>query len=66
MEYTIIKKARTNFLDATGGGVDGYRIYYQMSDGLTDYVEIPKAQFSVDAVRQAIEEQIESHIELMS
>jgi len=66
MEYTIGKRRRTNFLDETGVAVDGYRVYYTMSDGTTDYVEIEKNQFSAEAVKALIEEEITVHEELAS
>jgi len=66
MEYTIGKRERTNFIDQRGVAVDGYRIYYTMADGTLDYVEIEKNQFSAEAVKKAIEEEIAVHEELMS
>jgi hypothetical protein len=66
MEYKIGKRVRTNFLDETGVAVDGYRVYYTMVDGMVDYVEIEKNQYSADAVKAAIEEEIGEHEQLMS
>lgn len=66
MEYRIGRRVRTNFLDRSGLSVDGYRVYYEMSDGMTDYVEIPKAQFSAGVVKEAIEEQIKAHEEIVA
>lgn len=66
MEYTIGKRERTNFLDNRGRAVDGYRIYYTMSDGTVDYVEVEKQAFSADTVKTMIEEEIALHEELMS
>jgi len=65
MDYKIGKRERTNFLDQRGVAVDGYRIYYQMADGTLDYVEIEKNQFSAEAVRRLIEEEITVHEELV-
>ncbi len=65
MDYTIGKRERTNFLDVTGHAVDGYRVYYTMSDGTVDYVEIEKGQYSADNVRAAIEAEIEEHVKLL-
>lgn len=65
MNYAIGKRERTNFLDQRGVAVDGYRIFYTMADGATDYVEIEKNQFSAEAVKAAIEAEIAVHEELM-
>jgi len=65
MNYTIGKRVRTNFLDDTGHAVDGYRVYYTMADGMVDYVEIEKNQYTADNVRAAIEAEIEEHVKLL-
>ena len=66
MNYEIGKRERTNFLDERGRGTDGYRVFYTMEDGTVDYVEVPKASFSAETVKAAIEEAIKVHTELMS
>jgi len=66
MDYTIGKRQRTNFLDVTGHAVDGYRVYYTMSDGTVDYVEVEKSQYTADNVRAAIEAEIEEHEKLLA
>lgn len=66
MEYKIGKRVRTNFLDETGVAVPGYRIYYTMSDGTVDYVEVEKNQFSAEAVKAMIEAEIVEHEKLAS
>lgn len=66
MEYKIVKRTRTSFIDETGVSVDGYRVHYVMPDGTSDYVEIAKTQFSPDVVKAAIEEAITVHEDLMS
>lgn len=65
MEYIIGKRLRTNFLDQTGHAVDGYRVYYEMRDGMVDYVEIEKSQYDAENVRAMIEAEIEEHVALM-
>ena len=65
MNYKIGKRERTNFLDSRGRAVDGYRVYYEMTDGTVDYVEVEKNDFSGDKVRAMIEEEIALHEELM-
>jgi len=65
MEYTIGKRLRTNFLDLTGHAVDGYRVYYTMTDGTVDYIEIEKSQYSAKNARAMIEAEIEEHVKLL-
>ena len=61
MEYTIGVRERTNFLDARGHAVDGYRVWFEMEDGTPDYVEIEKGQYTAEKVRNAIESVIQDH-----
>lgn len=61
MDYTIGKRERTNFLDERGRGTDGYRVWFRMSDGTIDYVQIEKAQFNSANVKAAIEAAIIEH-----
>ena len=65
MEYTIGVRERTNFLDARGHAVDGYRVWFTMDDGTPDYVEIEKAQYIAENVKKAIEEAIARHLEVV-
>ena len=66
MDYTITRTIRTNYMDATGLAVDGYRVYFTMSDGQADYVEIPKAKYAKANVEEAIEASIAAHVEVGS
>lgn len=65
MEYTIGKVQRTSFLDDTGHATDGYRVWYKMSNGMTDYVEIEKGQYNAENVKATIEAEIAEHLALM-
>lgn len=66
MSYTIGKRERTNFLDKRGRGTDGYRVWFTMEDGTTDYVEIEKGQYNAANVKAAIEKAIANHVEIIS
>lgn len=66
MEYVIGKRERTNFLDNRGRAADGYRVWYTMTDGTVDYIEIEKAQYNAENVKAMIEAEIAVHKELMS
>lgn len=61
MDYTIGKRERTNFLDSRRRATDGYRVWFTMSDGTSDYVEIEKGQYNVANVKEAIEASISEH-----
>ena len=65
MDYLITKRERTNFLDERGVAVDGYRVFFRLEDGTTDYVEIPKELFGKDSVESAIEELALLHADLL-
>ena len=65
MEYTIGKRERTNFLDERDRAVDGYRVWYTMTDGTVDYIEIEKGQYNAANVKAMIEAEIAIHEELM-
>lgn len=65
MSYKIGKVQRTTFIDETGHAVDGYRVYYMMDNGMTDYVEIEKSQYNADNVKALIEAEIEEHTALL-
>lgn len=66
MDYKIGKRERTNFIDSRDRAVDGYRIWYEMSDGTVDYVEVEKVSFNAETVKAMIEEEIKLHEDLMS
>lgn len=66
MEYEIGKRERTNFLDDRGRSVDGYRIWYMMEDGMTDYVEVEKSQYKAETVWAMIEKGIAAHRALIA
>ena len=66
MDYKIEERERTNFLDKRGRAVDGYRVWYTMVDGTIDYVEIPKSQYQVENVKEAIEANIAAHVKVLS
>jgi hypothetical protein len=45
--------------DGTGNPVRGRLVHYQMSDGTTDQVFIPDAQWGTDSVQQIVESAVE-------
>jgi hypothetical protein len=66
MDYKIGKVERTNFLDERGRATDGYRVWYTLANGISDYVEVEKANYKPDVVREMIEEEVALHEALTS
>ena len=65
MAYTIVMVERTTFLDARSNPVDGYRVTYTTDEGLTDWVEMPRATYNAASVKTAIEAQIKTTAEVL-
>lgn len=66
MSYTIGETVRTNFLDERDMAVDGYRVYFLMENGRSDYVEIKKVEFKAEKVYEEIDKLIALHGTLSS
>lgn len=61
MDYKITERVRTSFIIDSGRAVSGYRIYFRMTDGTLDYIQIQESQYNAENVKQAIVGKIETH-----
>lgn len=64
MEFTIIQRERTTFLDARHNPVDGYRVTFELADGTIDWVDVPKSMYNKKNVDKAIAKAVERHADV--
>ena len=59
--YRIIMTERWTYLNAQHNPVDGYRITFELPDGIVDHIQIPESQLDPDIVGPLIEEKVLRH-----
>lgn len=66
VKYTILQVEPWTLLDARGNPVAGYKVTFTFEAGITDTVDVPKAQYNAAAVSAMIEAAIVKHAEVLS